>query len=219
MFQTHTLAWNVVVGKLALIVCLYWQYNIVSPFLICLHITYIQRRKASTYFTYASSLELNPFGVQQMITLKQTHSENGSVTRTRPQEIMVKSHPHSPTPLSVSSAERNKKEKRNQETFSDSGSIMVTAASPLSLLEGDGGYFYPCAIQATSFFHLGTPISLLCCECEKLIRNNARCKPLLRTQKCARHSSTAIENYHPGDPRFGNQTAEKVFLTSQQRRL
>ena len=39
-------------------------------------------------------------------TLKQTQSENGSVTMTRPQEIAVSSHPQRPMPLSDSSAGR-----------------------------------------------------------------------------------------------------------------
>merc|ERR1719203_1105933 len=37
-------------------------------------------------------------------TLKQTQREKGSVTRTRPHEIIVRSRPHRPTPLSDSSA-------------------------------------------------------------------------------------------------------------------
>merc|ERR1719203_2653604 len=36
-------------------------------------------------------------------TLKQTQREKGSVTRTRPHEIIVRSRPHRPTPLSDSS--------------------------------------------------------------------------------------------------------------------
>lgn len=41
--------------------------------------------------------------------MKQTQSENGSVTRTRPQEMAVNSHPQSPMPLSDSSAEKKRK--------------------------------------------------------------------------------------------------------------
>ena len=42
------------------------------------------------------------------LTLKQTHNENGSVTRTKPQEIMVRSQPQRPTPLSDSPAAKNR---------------------------------------------------------------------------------------------------------------
>ena len=47
------------------------------------------------------------------LTLKQTKSENGSVTATMPHEIMVRSHPQRPMPLSDSSAESGKKEGRS----------------------------------------------------------------------------------------------------------
>ena len=43
------------------------------------------------------------------LTLKQTQSENGSVTITRAHEMVVSNQPHRPTPLSDSSAEREKK--------------------------------------------------------------------------------------------------------------
>ena len=42
------------------------------------------------------------------LTLKQTHNENGSVTRTKPQEIMVRSQPQRPTPLSDSPAAKDR---------------------------------------------------------------------------------------------------------------
>ena len=130
------------------------------PFFSCLLFTYYVFRICKLLGAKSS------FGIVQMITLKQTHSENGSVTRTRAQEIMVKSIPHSPTPLSVSSAERNKKEKRNQETFSDSG-IMVTAAALLFFLRKRWWLFLSFNLCNTSNiilpFHLGT-ISLLCCD-------------------------------------------------------
>ena len=43
--------------------------------------------------------------IHDLFTLKQTVSENGSVTRTSAQEMAVRSHPQRPMPLSVSSAE------------------------------------------------------------------------------------------------------------------
>jgi hypothetical protein len=39
------------------------------------------------------------------LTLKQTQSEKGRVRTTRPQENMVRNHPHNPIPSSLSSAE------------------------------------------------------------------------------------------------------------------
>ena len=42
-------------------------------------------------------------------TLKQTQREKGRVTMTRPQDMAVRSHPHSPMPLSDSSAASQKK--------------------------------------------------------------------------------------------------------------
>ena len=45
--------------------------------------------------------------------MKQTKSENGSVTATMPHEIMVRSHPQRPIPLSDSSAERGRKKGRS----------------------------------------------------------------------------------------------------------
>ena len=40
--------------------------------------------------------------------MKQTQSENGSVTATSPHDIAVKSQPHRPMPFSDSSAEKQK---------------------------------------------------------------------------------------------------------------
>ena len=45
------------------------------------------------------------------LTLKQTKSENGSVTATMPHEIMVRSQPQIPMPLSDSSAEKEEERK------------------------------------------------------------------------------------------------------------
>ena len=50
-------------------------------------------------------------------TLKQTQREKGSVTRTRPHEIIVRSRPHRPTPLSDSSAENNTKNRHISYSF------------------------------------------------------------------------------------------------------
>ena len=46
-----------------------------------------------------------------LLTLKQTHNENGSVTITSPHEMAVRSQPHSPIPLSASSAAKEKERK------------------------------------------------------------------------------------------------------------
>ena len=43
--------------------------------------------------------------------MKQTNNENGRVIMTMPHEIMVRSHPQIPMPLSDSSAEKKKREK------------------------------------------------------------------------------------------------------------
>ena len=42
------------------------------------------------------------------ITLKQTHNENGSVTRTKSQDIPVNKNPQIPTPSSEPSAKNQK---------------------------------------------------------------------------------------------------------------
>ena len=47
--------------------------------------------------------------VRLKFTLKQTQREKGRVTMTRPQDMAVRSHPHSPMPLSDSSAASQKK--------------------------------------------------------------------------------------------------------------
>ena len=46
-------------------------------------------------------------GHKSELTLKQTQSEKGSVTKTRAQEMAVSSQPQSPIPLSDSSAEKS----------------------------------------------------------------------------------------------------------------
>ncbi len=43
--------------------------------------------------------------IDDILTLKQTQSENGSVTTTNAHEMAVRSHPQRPIPLSDSSAE------------------------------------------------------------------------------------------------------------------
>ena len=45
----------------------------------------------------------------KFLTLKQTQSENGSVTITKAQDMAVRAHPQRPTPLSDSSAEMRRK--------------------------------------------------------------------------------------------------------------
>ena len=52
----------------------------------------------------AITLRINKLSV--FFTLKQTHSEKGRVTTTRPQDIAVNNHPHNPIPLSLSSAKK-----------------------------------------------------------------------------------------------------------------
>ena len=53
------------------------------------------------------------------LTLKHTHSEKGSVTATRPQEMAVSSQPQRPIPLSDSSAGKDKKRNLGQLCFSE----------------------------------------------------------------------------------------------------
>ena len=52
-----------------------------------------------------------------MLTLKQTQSENGSVTMTRAHEIVVSNQPHRPTPLSDSSAEKRRRKEIDKTTI------------------------------------------------------------------------------------------------------
>ena len=53
--------------------------------------------------------DLNHCWLWLKFTLKQTQREKGRVTMTRPQDMAVRSHPHSPMPLSDSSAASQKK--------------------------------------------------------------------------------------------------------------
>jgi hypothetical protein len=67
------------------------------------------RNYAINYVKRPIAAALEKMDVNPRRTLKQTHSENGSVTMTIAQENAVRSHPQTPIPTSLSWAAKKKK--------------------------------------------------------------------------------------------------------------
>ncbi len=94
----------------------------------------------SAHEMWRRAVEAPPWDDRPLLTLKQMHNENGSVTMTMAQEIAVRSQPHRPMPASDSSAATKKGESEKVSLIE--ASALVLADSAWALANGPQAWLF-----------------------------------------------------------------------------